>query len=115
MSSKSTTAIGRIAERRVVAYLVLQGFELLHSNWRYGPYELDAIIKKGDTTVFLEVKYRKNSSSSILDELISKNKLRHLRSAIRGWLQEATEYANIRIMVAFITEDNRCRMYWVDD
>lgn len=50
--------VGRLAEQAAVDYLVAQGFELIATNVRVGPRELDVIARRGDLLVFVEVRAR---------------------------------------------------------
>ena len=57
----NTTAIGSKAEEKARTWLERNGWVCLEQNARTRFFELDLVMKDGDTTVFVEVKYRKSN------------------------------------------------------
>ena len=53
---------GQLYERKAAAYLSACGYSILETNFYSHHGELDIIAKDGDTLVFVEVKYRKDTS-----------------------------------------------------
>lgn len=51
---------GTFYEEAACAYLKEQGIQILHKNFRCSYGEIDLIGQDRDTTVFFEIKYRKN-------------------------------------------------------
>jgi putative endonuclease len=49
---------GRNAEDIAMEYLIVNGYEILATNWRSGKAEIDIIAKDFDHLVFIEVKSR---------------------------------------------------------
>ena len=71
-----TTSLGRKAEQQAAQWLKFNhGYQLLSKNWRTRTCEIDLVMKEEQTIHFIEVKYRKNSSSGYGLESISKTKL----------------------------------------
>lgn len=54
------SAAGAQAEQLAAQYLLKQGLQLLHSNYRCRLGEIDLICRQGDTLVFVEVRLRSN-------------------------------------------------------
>lgn len=50
--------IGLQGEQIAVNHLKLNGYEILHQNWRFSKAEIDIIAKKDDHLIFVEVKTR---------------------------------------------------------
>ncbi len=50
--------IGKTAERLALLLLWLKGYRLRHRNWSCSSGELDLVMRRRDTTVFVEVKAR---------------------------------------------------------
>ena len=55
MNNRQTGSAG---ENMGCAYIEELGMEVLARNWHFGHEEIDIIARDGDTTVFIEVKYR---------------------------------------------------------
>ncbi len=69
---------GKIYEEMACAYLENKGYEILEKNFicRYG--EIDIVAKDNEFTVFVEVKYRKDSNFSQAIFNITKSKMAKL-------------------------------------
>ncbi len=52
---------GKIGEELALKELRLKGYEILHTNWRYGNDEVDIIAKDNQMIVFIEVKTRRTN------------------------------------------------------
>ena len=59
----NTRKIGTEYESRAAEWLEDIGYEILSRNFRSSYGEIDLIARQGACLVFVEVKYRKNSSS----------------------------------------------------
>jgi putative endonuclease len=58
MKSSSGHKLGRRAEWAALLLLMAKGYRPLHRNWRGAGGELDLVMRRGDETVFVEVKAR---------------------------------------------------------
>lgn len=62
MSAKNASWIfGQYAEQLAADYLEKKGFRILYRKFRYKRFEIDLIVSHENTTVFVEVKARKNN------------------------------------------------------
>jgi putative endonuclease len=59
-SARDTRARGRAGERAAGRWLRRQGFEVVSTNFRAKPGEIDIIAREGDTLCFIEIKARAN-------------------------------------------------------
>ena len=55
----STRAIGSRAERRALWHYRLRGYRILATNVWVGGYELDLVVRRGRSVVFVEVKSKR--------------------------------------------------------
>lgn len=79
---KNQRQVGSAYEKKAAEYLTGQGFRILEQNFysRYG--EIDIIAKDGRYLVFIEVKYRRNSScGNPLEAVTAKKQKRICRTA----------------------------------
>ena len=75
--------IGAEAETLVAAYIEENGMKLLGRNFHFGREEIDLIARDGDTTVFIEVKYRYDTRRGLPQEAVTKTKQRSIvRAAV---------------------------------
>ena len=73
--------IGLEGERYAVQYLIQDGYEILHQNWRFSRAEIDIICRKGDHLVFVEVKTRSYTYYGQPAESVSEKKERMMMDA----------------------------------
>lgn len=83
-----TTAIGMRAEEKARSWLERSGWVCLEQNARTRFFELDLVMKDGDTIVFVEVKYRKSNDYGGGAGAISTDKQRRLIAGAQVWLAE---------------------------
>lgn len=57
---------GRFAERVALWYLRAKGYRLLAQRYKSPAGEVDLIMRKGDTTAFIEVKARKSVDEAVI-------------------------------------------------
>lgn len=98
-----TTSLGRKAEQQAAQWLKFNhGYQLLSKNWRTRTCEIDLVMKEEQTIHFIEVKYRKNSSSGSGLESISKTKLNRMQNSTQEWLQQNPEYTKYELSIGAI-------------
>lgn len=76
----------RHAEDRAAAYLRRQGYKILHRNLRLDRFEVDIIVQKKDTVVFVEVRSRESDAVAAPEESVNYTKRQHLRTAARHYI-----------------------------
>ncbi|SBS27302.1 hypothetical protein MAQ5080_00777 [Marinomonas aquimarina] len=77
---------GAAAEQLAERYLVEQGYQCIARNFHSRVGEVDLIMRHGNTIVFVEVRYRANTSRGTASESVTKHKyLRCLKTA-EYWL-----------------------------
>lgn len=79
---------GVAGENTALAFLERQGCRLLARNWHCAFGEIDLIVKNGNTILFVEVKYRKNSAFGGAAYSISPAKLLKLQKTAEHYLQQ---------------------------
>lgn len=79
-------SIGQQAEQIAKRYLKNQGLRFLEANFNSRMGEIDLIMHHIDTTVFVEVRYRKNSTYGSALETITPNKQRKIRLTAESYL-----------------------------
>jgi len=81
-------ADGRLAEERAAAWLERQGLKVVARNFRVRGGEIDLICKDGRTTVFVEVRQRKDKAYGGAAASITRSKQQRIILAARHWLAE---------------------------
>ena len=78
---------GRSGEVEALGFLKRKGYKILETNYRTPFGELDLIAKKGDFTVFIEIKARITSSLGPPYISVTKAKERHLIKSALSYLK----------------------------
>ena len=77
---------GKQCEDKAVAWLIRNGFRILHRNWRFSYYEIDVIARKDDMLHFIEVKARKFSKFEYPEASVGKKKFKDIQKAANAYL-----------------------------
>ena len=75
---------GHVAEAFALVLLVLKGYRLLARRFAAAGGEIDLIVARGDTIVFVEVKARADLNAALV--AIDAPKRRRISRAARAWL-----------------------------
>ena len=76
-----STDKGNLAEQIASDYLQAEGYKIIERNWRNRFCEIDIIARKTKTTLFIEVKYRKNERFGTGEEDLTDKKLKQMKFA----------------------------------
>lgn len=95
---------GQHAENACCEYLRQQGLKLVARNYHGHRGEIDLIMQDGQTLIFVEVRFRKNSFyGGALESVTAQKQQRILRTA-EEYLQHETKLKNGRIDVVAMSE-----------
>jgi putative endonuclease len=100
---------GRAGEDAAAAYLEAHGAAILARNVRYRSGEIDLVAADGTTTVFVEVKRRKNDARGTPAEAVTPKKRDRVIRAARRWLVEnpgLSRTGEVRFDVIAIQDDS---------
>ncbi len=103
---------GKIGERLAEEYLISRGYIVLAKNWRGAPGrrapEIDLIVRKNETIVFVEVKTASSSKFGSPAYWITESKRKRLTEGALAYIAEnSPELSSFRFDVIVI--DNRAR------
>lgn len=100
MSSMNNRQKGSLGEQKALEYLLKNGYKLIEKNWHYSKAaEIDLIVEKADTIIFVEVKTRNNLNFGHPFEAITKTKMQNIKKAVHAYLtlNPNLKFKNIRI------------------
>ncbi|MFV0605373.1 MAG: YraN family protein [Niabella sp.] len=84
----SHNQVGKGGENLAASFLMQNGYEVLHQNWRYSYYEIDIIAKKSNKLHFVEVKTRSSAIHGHPEQAVTKKKFKFLQKAAHEYLQQ---------------------------
>lgn len=79
-------SIGKEYEQKAVAYLKLQGYRIIETNFQCRTGEIDIIAKQDRYLVFIEVKYRINSAKGMPHEAIDIRKIKKISKTAQYYM-----------------------------
>ncbi len=88
MKSSHKQQIGQWGERAAADYLTAQSYEVLASNVRTPYGEIDLIARRGEITIFVEVKTRTSSKLGLPEEAVTPRKREHMLAAAEHYASE---------------------------
>lgn len=74
---------GRRAEIIALWFLRLKGYRLLIHRFKVGPGEVDLIMRRGSTTIFVEVKARRSVDEAVIS--VTDSQAKRISNAARVW------------------------------
>ena len=85
----------------LIAFMLLQrdGYNVVHTNWKYQKAEVDIIAKKGSFLIFVEVKTRGSKKFGKPSDSINKKKISLYKTAAEGYLDRYPSEVEIRFDV----------------
>ena len=84
----STYQKGKSGEDKAAAYLMLKGYQILERNYRIGQGEIDLVVQRGQTLVFVEVKTRRGKAHGSPLEAVTPHKVKRLSNAAAFYLAQ---------------------------
>jgi putative endonuclease len=107
-SSRSPSRrLGPDAERRVRRHYRLRGYLILDANAWVGGYELDLVVRRGQTVVVCEVKARSGPHYGDPLEAVGPEKARRVRQAAEAWLARRPELAGLDVRLEAVAVRGR--------
>jgi len=88
VNGKSRTEQGQLAEQQASEYLTRQGLKLITRNYRCRSGEIDLVMQGRDTLVFVEVRFRSDSSFGGAAASVDRRKQQKLLIAAQHYLQK---------------------------
>ncbi len=101
----STKQIGNNGEDRAVRFLESNGYSVLERNYRAPGGEIDVIVKKDDTLVFVEVKTLPNGNPELLSLVLDVRKQKRIIKTAKRFLLKYRQYSNSYIRFDVIVLD----------
>jgi putative endonuclease len=113
----SHNKLGKEAEEMAVDYLVKNGYEILHCNWRHSRYEIDIIAKKADLLKIVEVKSLQSSVVRYPEESVTKKKFKYLLKAADEFLFQNQEYRHVQfdILSIVVSQNKPPEFFLIED
>jgi putative endonuclease len=108
---------GKEGEILAEAYLVENGFQILHRNWRYSNYEIDIVAVKNKVPHFIEVKLRTSKLYGWPEQNVTKKKINSLLQAANQFMYRHAQYNDFRIDILSIINASDCEIeyYFIQD
>ncbi len=78
--------LGALGEERAQAYLMQKGYQIKHTNWRFGRFELDIVAEKDGWLVVVEVKTRSTDTFEHPAEAITLKKIKRIVSTAHEYI-----------------------------
>ena len=112
---KTTTALGDEAEDAALKYLVSNGCRLIVAKYRSRVGEIDLIVEDRGTLVFVEVRYRSDTSRGTGAETITATKQRRIIRTAEYFLINHKQYQDsaCRFDVISMTDSMADSLDWI--
>ena len=105
MESSNNKKTGNNGEERAAKFLVHAGYRVLERNYRSRYGEVDIIVCKDDTVVFVEVKTWPNGDFFSLAQAVGKQKQKRIIKTAKCFLAEHRQYNEYYVRFDLIALD----------
>jgi len=115
-SADRRRTLGAEGEERAAHFLEARGYRLLARNPRAGGVELDLVVARGRTVVFVEVKTRRGTCKGLPEEAVDARKRARLVRGAAAWLREhGRHFCSVRFdVIACEASDEHWRIRHVE-
>lgn len=79
--------LGKEGEEMAAGYLEQEGYTVLDRNWRCGHKELDLVVTRDDTIVFVEVKTRTGTEWGDPEDAVTDRKIRRIVNSADAYIR----------------------------
>ena len=105
----SKKQVGDWGEKQARDWLVRQGFEVLHHNWRSGHKEIDIIGRQRDVLIFFEVKCRSTSIFAPPETAVNSKKWKNIGIAATDYMIKNKYFGKFRFDILAVTITPYCK------
>ena len=101
----NTRNVGNDGEDRAVSFLLEKGYSIIDRNWRTRSGEIDIIVYKNETLVFVEVKTLPHGTLDMIKKELNQQKLERILKTSKRFLLNHRQYSNSYIRFDVIVID----------
>jgi putative endonuclease len=102
----SHNILGRDGEKLAKGYLEELGYEILEENWVFKKSEIDLIVYKNSTIIFVEVKTRRNNFFADPEDFVNPDKQKQMVLAADEYVHLMSHQHEIRFDIISVLFDN---------
>ena len=108
---------GNKGEDMAVDYLIKNGYNILHRNWRFRHWEVDIIASKGKFLHFFEIKTRTSDKWGKPEESISTQKMNNLKNAAEEYqyLYPQWQYLQFDVLAITLRYNHEPEFFLIED
>lgn len=118
MNHDNKQQTGQTAESKACDHLQQHGLQLIERNYHCRQGEIDLIMSDGSYTVFVEVRYRRNSNFGSAAESVDQRKQRKIISTASHYLQQHSKLAQQPArfdVVSMSPQGKETNIDWIQD
>lgn len=109
--------LGEKGEQMAEAFLLKQGYRVLHRNWRHSHYEIDIIALKQNILHIVEVKIRSSKKYGLPEDAVTKKKFQNLLQAADEFLFLHPQYKHVQydILAISVYKNTEPEFFLIED
>jgi len=109
--------LGKQGEKTAEDFLLSKGYEIRHTNWKSGKYELDIVAEKDNMLAVVEVKARSSNFFGNPEEFVGKGKVKRTIDATHHYIEMYDSKLETRFDIISIlkTSDGKFDVEHIED
>jgi putative endonuclease len=104
MKYSKRKALGIWGEQQAMRFLVANGYRVIATNYTFGRCEVDIIVDKNDTLIFVEVKTRSSLRFGYPEEFVTDAQLERIRTVVQAFCTERNYTGERRIDIISVSK-----------
>ena len=80
--------LGKMGEALATQHLIKKGYRVLHRNYRFKKSEIDIIVERDNSIVFVEVKLRSSITFGMPESFVNTKKVENIIAAAMAFLED---------------------------
>jgi putative endonuclease len=106
---------GRTGEDLAVSFLMKNGYQILHRNWRYKHWEADVIVARHEVLHIVEVKTKRNIKYGYPEDAVTRRKIKYLLGVAEAYLEMFPKWQRIQLDIVAIVLEPQLQMLLIED
>lgn len=103
---------GKIGEAIVEKHYKSNGYLIVETNYRFGRFEIDLMVKRKDLLVFIEVKMRSSTDYGEPETFVSTQQQDRIREAAEYFIHEEDWKGEIRFDIATVDSKGHVEVFY---
>ncbi|TAE72435.1 MAG: YraN family protein [Bacteroidetes bacterium] len=107
---------GVFGENLAITFLKNKNYQIIATHFKFGRKEIDIIAIENNCLIFIEVKFRKNTTFGFPEESVNLKKQKNIKEVAEHYIFLNNWIGNIRFdIIAILQQKNKIEYFHIED